>query len=86
MLILTLILNLATCQVDYTAAFVHAPIDTNVYLDMPRDFAEPNRVYRLKRSLYGLQQSPRNFFQHLKSKLEAVGLNKLTLASLCQTK
>ena len=35
MLILTLILNLATCQVDYTAAFVHAPIDTDVYLDMP---------------------------------------------------
>ena len=74
MLILTLILNLATCQVDYTAAFVHAPIDTDVYLDMPRGFAEPNKVYRLKRSLYGLRQSPRNFFQHLKSKLEAVGL------------
>ena len=27
MLILTLILNLSTCQVDYTAAFVHSPID-----------------------------------------------------------
>ena len=27
MLILTLILDLSTCQVDYTAAFVHSPID-----------------------------------------------------------
>ena len=27
MLILTLILNFSTCQVDYTAAFVHSPID-----------------------------------------------------------
>ena len=27
MLILTLILNLSTCQVDYTAAFVHSPIN-----------------------------------------------------------
>ena len=27
MLILTLILNLSTCQVDYMAAFVHSPID-----------------------------------------------------------
>ena len=26
-LILTLILNLATCQVDYTAAFIHSPIN-----------------------------------------------------------
>jgi Reverse transcriptase (RNA-dependent DNA polymerase) len=28
---------------------------------------------RLNRSLYGLCQSPRNVFQHLKSKLEAIG-------------
>ena len=50
MLILTLILNLSTCQVDYTAAFVHSPIDrdpnwenmsqqerdrSGVYLEMP---------------------------------------------------
>ena len=83
MLILTLILNLATCQVDYTAAFVHAPIDTDVYLDMPRGFAEPNKVYRLKRSLYGLRQSPRNFFQHLKSKLEAVGLQSQEQVDPC---
>ena len=83
MLILTLILNLATCQVDYTAAFVHAPIDTDVYLDMPRGFAEPNKVYRLKHSLYGLRQSPRNFFQHLKSKLEAVGLQSQEQVDPC---
>ena len=83
MLILTLILNLATCQVDFTAAFAHAPIDTDVYLDMPRGFAEPNKVYRLKRSLYGLRQSPRNFFQHLKSKLEAVDLQSQEQVDPC---
>ena len=89
MLILTLILNLSTCQVDYTAAFVHSPIDrdpnwenmsqqerdhSGVYLEMPRGFAEQGKALKLRRSLYGLKQSPRNFFQHLKGKLEAVGL------------
>ena len=90
MLILTLILNLSTCQVDYTAAFVHSPIDrdpnwenmseqerdrSGVYLEMPQGFAEQGKVLKLRRSLYSLKQSPRNFLQHLKGKLEAVGLH-----------
>ena len=88
MLILSLILNLSTAQVDYTAAFVHAPIDKNpewdnmteeereksgVYVQMPRGFTQPGKVLKLKKSLYGLRQSPRNFFQYLKSKLESCG-------------
>ena len=88
MLILSLVLGLATAQVDYTAAFVHAPIDkdpnwdsmteaereqSGVYLQMPRGFSEPGKVLKLKKSLYGLKQSSRNFFQHLKGKLESCG-------------
>ena len=89
MMILSIILNLSTVQVDYTAAFVHAPIDkdpnwdkmteaeqkkSGVYVEMPRGFAQPGKVLKLTRSLYGLKQAPRNFFLHLKSKLEQVGL------------
>jgi hypothetical protein len=88
LLILSAILGLSTKQVDYTAAFVHAPIDkdpnwdslsseekarSGVYLQMPRGFYQPGKVLKLKRSLYGLRQSPRNFFQHLKAKLESIG-------------
>ena len=88
MLILSIILGLSTKQVDYTAAFVHAPIDRDpnydslspeeqkrqgVFLQMPRGFSQPGKVLRLKRSLYGLRQSPRNFFQFLKAKLEGAG-------------
>lgn len=77
MLILSIILGLATQQVDYTAAFVHAPIDRppdwdkmtpeeqdrcGVYVQMPRGFSQPGMVLKLKKSLYGLRQSPRNFF------------------------
>jgi len=40
---------------------------------MPRGFSQPGKVLKLKQSLYGLRQSPRNFFQFLKSKLEGAG-------------
>ena len=88
MLILSLVLDLATRQVDYTAAFLHADIDrdpnydlltpeeqrrSGVYVEMPRGFTEPGKVLKLKKSLYGLKQAPRNFFQHLKAKLEKIG-------------
>ena len=48
---------------------------SGMYLEMPRGFAEAGKVLKLRRSLYGLKQSPCNFFQHLKSKLEAVRLH-----------
>ena len=73
MLILSLVLGLATRQVDYTAAFLHAVLSEDVYVEMPRGFAEPGKVLKLKKSLYGLKQAPRNFFQHLKGKLERIG-------------
>jgi hypothetical protein len=57
LLVLSQVLNLSTKQVDYTAAFILAPINDTVYLEMPRGFSEPGMVLKLKRSLYG---SPRN--------------------------
>jgi hypothetical protein len=93
LLTMSLLLKLATKQVDYTAAFVHAPIDkppgydemtglekeqSSVYIEMPRSFAEEKsgKVLKLSKSLYGLKQSPRNFFLFLKGNLEAVGLQQ----------
>jgi hypothetical protein len=98
MLVLSLVLNLATMQVDYTAAFLHAPIDrdpnwdhmseeerarSGVYIHMPKGFTKPGKVLKLKRSLYGLKQSPRNFFQFLKTKLETVGFTSMTDVDPC---
>ena len=98
MLILSIVLGLSTKQVDYTAAFVHAPIDKDpdwdnlteeeqekrgVYVDMPRGFSQPGKVLKLNRSLYGLKQSPRNFFQHLKGKLENIGFESAEAVDPC---
>ena len=91
LLVLSAELELATRQVDYTAAFVHAPIDrppnwdqmtpeeqarAGVYVEMARGYQKPGKVYKLKKSLYGLKQAPRNFFHHLRANLEAIGLKQ----------
>ena len=98
LLILTAQLGLATQQVDYTAAFVHAEIDKppnfdemspeeqrrqGVYVEMPRGFAQAGKVLKLRKSLYGLRQSPKNWFLHLSQKLEAVGLKPATHIDPC---
>ena len=98
LLLLSIQLNLANKQVDYTAAFVHADIDLppdyakltaeekarqGVFVEMPRGFAKTGHVWKLKKSLYGLRQSPRNFFLFLKSKLEAIGFEQATEVDPC---
>ena len=69
-------------QVDYTSALLHADIDQEVFIEMPRGYKDPGKVLKLKKSLYGLKQSPRNFFLHLKSKLESLDFIQSS-ADLC---
>ena len=80
LMILSIILNLATKQVDYVLAFVQAPINEDVYVGLPQGYDKlgfsPDTVLKLNRSLYGLKQSPKNFFQHLKGNLETCGFKQ----------
>jgi Reverse transcriptase (RNA-dependent DNA polymerase) len=62
-----------TRQVDYTNAFAQAELNEEVYVEFPRLFGPPcgeDRVLRLLKSLYGLRQAPRTFFEKLKAGLE----------------
>jgi hypothetical protein len=75
LLILSVVLDLATKQVDYTVAFVQAELNEGeqVYVEMPRGFRQAGQILQLQRALYGLKQSPRTWFDHLKHKLKTVG-------------
>ena len=75
-LVMTIIMGLENKQIDYTAAFVQAPIDTDVYIEMPRMFSTQGKVWKLRKSIYGLKQSPRNYFLHMKQKLEKLGFTQ----------
>jgi len=82
LLTMSILMKLETKQIDYTAAFVHAPIDCLVYVEMPIGFAKEGHVWKLQRSLYGLAQSPRNFFLHTKAQLQKLGFTQ-SIADPC---
>eukprot|EP00957_Ditylum_brightwellii_P034234 2595671-Ditylum_brightwellii.AAC.1 len=74
LLILSIILNLSSAQVDHTSAFVQSTIDTIVYISMPQGWQHLNEmglsnefkeghILKLNHSLYDLKQSPHNFFE-----------------------
>jgi hypothetical protein len=78
---LEVLLNLKSKQGDITAAFVHADVEEgeNIYVKMPRGFKQKGKVLKLKKTLYGLHQSPRAFCLYLTEKMEACGIKQCTL-------
>ena len=69
--------NLVSAQCDITAAFITPPVPPGkeIYVQQPRGFVG-NRDYvlKLKRMLYGLRDSPREFFNHLTERLVRIGM------------
>jgi hypothetical protein len=54
--------NLELRQFDVPQAFTQAVLKENVYMEMPEGFEVDGMVCHLKKSLYGLKQSPRNWW------------------------
>ncbi len=67
-MVLAATLNLHLVQCDVTAAFIHGrvPPDEEIYVHQPPCFTRGigTEVLRLRRTLYGLCQSPRYFFKY----------------------
>ncbi len=54
--------NLIVHQLDVKTAYLNAKIDADIYLEQPEGFVIPgNNVCHLKKSIYGLKQSGRNW-------------------------
>ena len=81
LLILEVLLGLKSKQGNVTAAFLHASLGPNehVYCEMPLGFRIPGKVLKLKKTLYGLRQSPRAFWKYLVERMEMCGLKQSSL-------
>ena len=55
LLVLSMILQLETQQVDYTNAFCQAPLDQTIFVELPAGFEAPNKGLLLQKSVYGLR-------------------------------
>lgn len=64
---------------DFCNAFLNGFLsDTNIYMNQPEGYAEnPEKVCHLKRSLYGLRQSARIWYQCLHTVLISYGMQRI---------
>ncbi len=74
--ILEVLLGLKSKQGHVTAAFLHALLGPNehIYCEMLLGFRIPGKVLKLKKTLYGLCQSPRAFWKYLVEKMAISGM------------
>ena len=82
--------NIKLFQMDVRSAFLNGKISELVYVEQPLGFEDPkkpNHIYKLSKSLYGLKQTPRAWYERLRDfflSLRASKLVRLTL--LCSLK
>lgn len=68
--------NLNMAQFDVKTAFLYGTLDETVYMEQPEGFVEQkDKVCLLKRSLYGLKQSPRQWNQKFSNFLKDLNLH-----------
>jgi transposase InsO family protein len=76
---LTAIEDLELRSVDITSAFTNGDLDEEIYMKQPEGFhiGGPNQVCRLRKSLYGLKQSARQWNKKLHSALTEMGFKRI---------
>jgi len=72
--------------VDFITAFLNGDIEEDVYVKLPKSYDASQRVYKLAKSLYGLRQSPRNWYLKLTKALHALGFKSIDAAECVYTK
>lgn len=60
-------------QFNVQGAFLHAPLEENVFIVTPEGCPRMSPYLKLKKSLYGLKQAPRNWYHTLTSWFESQG-------------
>ena len=66
MLAIVALFDLELEQLDVKTAFLHGDLDEEIYMTQPEDFSTPGQEYlvcHLKKSLYGLKQTPRQWYK-----------------------
>ena len=57
------IMDLEMHQMDVKTAFLNGDLEEDIYMDQPQGFVQGDMVCKLKKSLYGLKQSPRAWYE-----------------------
>ena len=71
--------NLELIQLDVKTAFLHGDLTKEIYMEQQQGFVasiQEHLVYRLKKSLYGLKQTPRQWYKKFDDFIQSVGFSK----------
>nr|GEW62142.1 hypothetical protein [Tanacetum cinerariifolium] len=66
-------------QMDVKTSFLYGPLKEEVYANQPDGFVDPyhpDKVYRLKKALYGIKQAPKAWYDELSNFLVFKGFSK----------
>ena len=66
-------------HMDVSSAFLNGDLEEDIYMAQPEGFVEPGQehlVCHLKKSLYGLKQSPRQWYQKLHETFTSIGFKQ----------
>nr|GEZ13232.1 retrotransposon protein, putative, unclassified [Tanacetum cinerariifolium] len=69
-------------QMDVKTAFLNGPLKEEVYVAQPDGFVDPDhpeKVYQLRKALYGLKKAPRAWYDELSKFLTSKGFTKCTI-------
>ncbi|GJV02994.1 retrovirus-related pol polyprotein from transposon TNT 1-94 [Tanacetum coccineum] len=75
-------MDFTVCQMDVKSAFLYGTIKEEVYVSQPPGFVDPdfpNRVYKVKKALYGLHQALRAWYETLSTYLLKNGFRRGTI-------
>ncbi|CAH2083465.1 unnamed protein product [Euphydryas editha] len=72
--------NLDITHLDVTTAFLNGHLSETVYMCLPDNLVctnKENKVLKLKKAIYGLKQSAREWYRRVDDYLQSLGYNKL---------
>nr|GEY35487.1 putative ribonuclease H-like domain-containing protein [Tanacetum cinerariifolium] len=75
-------MDFSVYQMDVKSAFLYDTIEEEVYVSQPPSFVDPefpDRVYKVKKALYGLHQAPRAWYETLSTYLLDNGFRRRTI-------
>ena len=64
-------------QIDIVTAFLNAPMNEEVYMELPDGYGSDGNVVRLLRAIYGTKQAPHSWNDTLDKQMKACGFNRL---------
>jgi hypothetical protein len=70
-------------QYDVTNAFVHATLDRDIYMRMPRGYQKPGTLLKLLKALYGLRISPLLWQKEFTATLTTLGFKPVPQEPCC---